>query len=129
MSSTKFVIGLRNSEPAPPEFTYYCGPSGAIQSLAACISESETVWDEDPDCAHVFRSLDEVSSGLDLLTQLFGHDDLFIKQRIVSYDLMDKEVFVRVIQTNRINSIIQGLDVEDVKYLQDKGVLDLTIVT
>jgi len=131
MSNVKFVIGIKNSEPAPPEFEYYCGPKGAIQSLAACIDTAETVWDEDPDCAYVFHSMDEVASGVDLLTQLFGpiSDRLFIKQRIVSYNLMDKNVFTRVIRTNRINSIIQQLDDEDVKYLQDNGVLDLTNVT
>jgi len=106
MSDVKFVIGIKNSEPAPPEFEYYCGAKPPITNLFSCVVTQETVWDADPDCAEVFRSTLAVADALGCLTKLFPHDTLFIDKRVVS-----------------------GLGADEIEYLQDNGVLDLTNVT
>jgi len=104
MSDVKFVIGIKNSEPAPPEFVYFCDPKPPVNSLSACVVESEVVWDADPDCAEVFRSTPAVADALGCLMKLFPHDTLFA-------------------------DILKGLGADEIEYLQDNGVLDLTNVT
>jgi len=129
MSDVKFVIGIKNSEPAPPEFVYFCGPKAPVNSLSACVVESEVVWDADPDCAEVFRSTPAVADALGCLMKLFPHDTLFIDKRVVSYERMDTKIFLKLVQTNRIADILKGLGADEIEYLQDNGVLDLTNVT
>ncbi len=129
MSKEKFIIGMKNTEPAPPEFLYFCGPSSPINCLSACVNEAETVWDTNPDSAHVFRTMEDVATGYDNLMQLFPAQRLFIQARIVSYNTLSTEQFMDIIVQNRINNILGGLDKDDINYLREKGVLDLTIVT
>jgi len=129
MSDVKFVIGIKNSEPAPPEFEYYCGAKPPITNLFSCVVTQETVWDADPDCAEVFRSTLAVADALGCLTKLFPHDTLFIDKRVVSYERMDTKIFLKLVQTNRIADILKGLGADEIEYLQDNGVLDLTNVT
>jgi len=127
---SKFIIGLRNSEPAPPEVEYVCGPKSPITDFSACVALKEVLWDENPDTAKVFHSFESLADAIVLLTDA-GCDAslLCVMQKITTYQPMDAKTISTAVRENRIQHIINNIPTEDLEYLRDAGVLDLTNVT
>lgn len=127
---SKFIIGLRNSEPAPPEIEYVCGPKSPIATLGACVSEHEVLWSEAEDAAMVFHTIESVAATINQLDAM-GCDVTLIcvMQRIITYSVVDADAILFAVREAKVNSIIRDMDNDDVEYLKSVGALDLTNVT
>lgn len=115
-------------EKCEPDYYYFCGSKAPVSTLSACISQNEVLLDTDPECAITLQSLDAAAYNYGLLQDL-GFEGILVLQKITTFQNMESATFDEMVKQSRINSILSSLDDDDMKYLQDIGVLDLTIVT
>lgn len=120
MSNTKFIISTKNPHKCEPDILYYC----AEQTTRG----GDTVWDGDPEKAHVFRSMESTAERITKLKAV-GNSDLNVWQRIITYEPVDAERFTAIVINNEIRKIIDTLDDKDVDFLVEHANLDLTKVT
>jgi hypothetical protein len=130
--SKKFIVALRNSEPAEPEFEYYCGLSQqardkSIDGVREDKDRNDILWDTDPDCALKLINLAAAARDAQLLIDV-GYDvDLIrIFTAEMVYTQLPHEETEKYMQELAVKSIIDKLTVSDVEYLEDKGLLDLS---
>lgn len=129
MSNPRFIIFVRNLDKCEPDNYYYCGAKSPITHLDACVKQAEVLLDGDPECAMTLNSLESAAHIYGLLQNL-GFEGITVFQKIVSYEKMDSATLNKMVVEHRVLSIIKSLlDDSDIKYLQDKGILDLTNVT
>lgn len=128
MSSQQFVIGVRNLDKCLPDWYYVCGSVAPVTSLSAAIDSKEVLLDENIDTAIIFRGQESAAYNYGLL-QLLGFAELQILEREVRWLPVDTEKFEKIVTQTRIETIMAGMDKEDIEYLKTIGVLDLTIVT
>lgn len=128
MSNDRFIISVKNTDKCPPDYFYLCGAKTPVSTLSACISRDEVLFDNDPECGITIQSLDAAVYNYGLLKDL-GFEGILVLRKKTVFENMDSTTFDNMVKQSRINSIIEGLDADDIKYLEDNGVLDLTIVT
>lgn len=128
MSNPRFVISVRNLDKCEPDNYYYCGSKSPIAYLDACVKQDEVSLDGDVECAMTLNSLETAAHVYGLLKNL-GFEGVTVFQKVSSYVKMESPTFDKMVTERRVLSIMKGLDEDDIKYLQENGVLDLTIVT
>ena len=129
MSNLRYIIALRNFEPAPPEYEYYCGTKGtAGKHLFNGATTEDIIWDDDRDAALKLLSEGSAADSYIALTEL-GYDGMIVYKVAQVYTPIDVEIFKALVAKNRVESILASMSGEDVDYLKKLGILDLTIVT
>jgi hypothetical protein len=124
----QFVIGIRNLDKCEPDWYYVCGAVSPVANLSAAICAKEVLLDPDIETALIFRGQESTAFNYGLIKGL-GFEQLKILERTTSYESVDMEAFEKIVTQNKIESIIGSLDKGDIQYLENLGVLDLTIVT
>jgi hypothetical protein len=133
--SKKYIIALRNSEPAPPEFEYYCGLAPAahektLNQLLEYKNKKDILWDADIECASKITNLDTAADQCNFLVEM-GYDDDYI--RVFTAEMQYEEISPGEIgiclRNRRVGNILKKLNTNDVDFLKKYGVLDLTKVT
>ena len=131
--SERYIIAQHNSEPAPPEYMYYCGVSVrnkgiAETNLREVAKKEHVMWDDDRSSARQLRSLSGTIDAYISLENL-GFENLRIFKITLKYEQVDISEFKEAVKKERVREIINKLEISDASYLQEIGVLDLTHVT
>lgn len=129
----RYIIAQHNSEPAPPEYMYYCGVSlntgkGTTEVALATCDKDQVMWDDNRRSARQLRSLQDAVDAFAFL-ETFGFENLRVFKVTLLYEPTDVSEFEHLAKVRRVTDIINQMDVKDAQYLKEIGVLDLTNVT
>ena len=133
--SKKYIIGIRNSEPAPPEIEYYCGISQrgnkmSTDEIRQDKNSNNFIWVADPSAAAKLTTMDGVVEICQLLIDIgFEPDLLRVYEARMEYTPVDVEDLQHHIKVHKVTNIMDKLSHKEKDYLKQLGVLDLTNVT
>jgi len=123
--SKKYIIGIKNPEPAEPEFVYYCGLSHSTRDDPADI-----LWSANIDGALLLMDMYDAAADCQLIIDSgYPTDDIKVYEAEMHYALVDLDKIGELMAARRIDRILNLLDRDDINYLKSIGVLDLTNVT
>jgi predicted nuclease with RNAse H fold len=136
-TSPKYIIGLKNLEPAPPEYMYYMGVNAAdyngkgthVTILEEALSGTVVLWTEWREEALTIRSMNELAAVASELTRLGWLEGLHVYEVQPSYTLMDSREIINEVNRRKVDKILSVLSQDDIDYLVENDILDLTIVT
>lgn len=133
--SKKYIVAMLNSEPAPPELEYFCGLSQharekTIEEVREKGDCTDLLWDTDPECALRHKFMDGAADDCQLLLDM-GYDGSLIRvyEAEMSYVPVDKLKLHKLMMQRQVHAVMEKLTTEDINYLENLGILDLTKVT
>ena len=132
---SKYIIGIRNPEPAEPVLEYYCGVSDrgrnmSIDELAQDKNRNNLLYDANPASAAKFTTMDSIAEVCQLLIDIgFESDLLRVYEARMEYIPVDVDELQHLIKVHKVTNIMDKLSFEEKDYLKQLGVLDLTKVT